>query len=165
MPTFDPDTFMQQNVDAPLSTEYELCPQGEYPAMIGDFTRDAFRSHDFEYKKGPNAGQPGTMTVFSCPFVINDDSVRQALERDTVTVFQDVVLDIGDDGGLDFGKGKNVPLGRIREAVGQNGNGPWQVASLRGAGPVMVKVSHDTFKRKDGTEGTKAIVSRVVALR
>ena len=35
---FDPDAFMQTTVDQPLETEYVLVPQGEYVAMIDDFT-------------------------------------------------------------------------------------------------------------------------------
>src|SRR6266576_3103877 len=118
MVTFDPDTFMQQNVDQPLETEYVLCPTGEYPAMIDDFTSEAIEQIDFEYKKGNRAGQPGSMTKFTCPFVINDARAQAELGRDHVVVTQQIILDIL-NGGLDWGKNKNIPLGRIRNAVGQ----------------------------------------------
>ena len=71
--SFDPDSFMQHNVDQPLETEYVLVPQGEYVATIDNFTSEAFERIDFEYKRGERAGTPGTMTKFTCPFVIQDE--------------------------------------------------------------------------------------------
>jgi hypothetical protein len=165
MPNFDPDLFMNQTIDAPLETEFKMVPAGEYPAMIGDFDSGAFEVIDFEYKKGARAGQPGQMTKFTIPFVINDDAVKAEMGRDQVVVTSQLILDIDDNGGIDFGPNKNVPLGRIRDAVGQNGSGAWTISNLRGAGPVMVKIDHIEFSRKDSTKGKRAEVSRVVKMR
>jgi hypothetical protein len=165
MPNFDPDLFMHQTIDAPLETEFKMVPAGEYPAMIGDFDSSAFEIIDFEYKKGARAGQPGQMTKFTIPFIINDDAVKAEMGRDNVIVTSQIILDIGTDGGVDFGPNKNVQLGRIRDAVGQNTAGSWTIANLRGAGPVMVKVDHIEYSRKDGTKGKRAEVGRVVKLR
>lgn len=164
--TFDPDLFMQTTVDKPMATEYLLCPPGEYQAVIDDFDKTAFGQIDFEYKRGPRAGQPGQMTKFDVPFVINDDTVKAAMGgRDKVVVSSQLILDIAADGNLDFGPDKNVRLGRIREAVGQNTEGPWSPSQLRGAGPVMVKIEHIEYTRKDGTKGKRAEVTRVVPIR
>jgi hypothetical protein len=160
--SFDPDTFMQQTVDAPLATEYVLAPQGEYLASIDDFESDAIEQIHFDYKKGPRAGTPGTMTKLTLPFIINDDTVKASLGRDKVVVSKQLILDIDEKGDLDYATGRNVELGRIRDAVGQNGNGPWSISQLRGAGPVMVKVVHIEFERRDGTKGKRAEIERVV---
>jgi hypothetical protein len=163
--SFNPDTFMEQNVDQPLETEYVLVPQGEYVAVIDDFTSDAFERIDFDYKKGPRAGTPGTMTKFTIPFVINDEAVKAELQRDKVVVTKQLILDLDENGALDFGKNRNIDLGRIRAAVGQNNAGEaWSVAKLRGAGPVMVKVVHVDFERKDKTKGKRAEIERVVRI-
>lgn len=163
---FDPDVFMQTTVDQPLETEFKLCPEGEFPAMIGDFDSTAFSQIDFEYKKGDRAGQPGTMTKFDCPFIINDDTAKQALGRDNVIVTKQMILDIDPaTKGLDFGPNKNVPLGQVRDAVGQNNPGPWAPGQLRGAGPVIVQVKHIEFARKDGSKGKRAEVTRVVKMK
>ena len=45
---FDPDSFMQHNVDQPLETKYVLVPQGEYVATIDDFTSEAFERINFQ---------------------------------------------------------------------------------------------------------------------
>lgn len=160
---FDAEDFMRQTVDAPLSTEFTMVPQGEYLAQIGDFDRDAIENIDFTYKRGPNAGSPGQMLKLTLPFVINDEAVKQELGRDKVVVTKQIILDTDDSGKLAFGTNRNIELGRIRDAVGQNSNGtPWSILDLRGAGPVMVKVGHVEFDRRDGTKGKRAEIERVV---
>lgn len=160
--TFDPEAFMRQHVDAPLETEFTSVPQGEYLASIDDFDSSAIESIDFTYKRGPNAGSPGKMLKLTLPFVIDDAAVKQALGRDKVVVTKQVILDTDDNGSLAIGTNRNVELGRIREAVGQNGNGPWSIMNLRGAGPVMVKIAHVEFDRRDGSKGKRTEVERVV---
>lgn len=162
---FDADQFMTETVDQPLETEFKLCPTGEYRAMIDTFTSEAIENFDFEYKRGPQAGQPGSMKKFTCPFVIDDAAAAAILNRDRVIVTKQMILDIDKDTGrLDFGTNKNIELGRIRDAVGQNNPGPWTIGNLRGAGPVMVKVEHVDFERKDKTKGKRAEVTRVVKI-
>lgn len=166
MPMFDPDTFMQQTVDHPLETEYLTVPPGEYVATIDDFTGEsAFERIDFEYKKGERAGTPGVMVKLTIPFVIQDETVKAEMQRDKVVVSKQIILDMDADGGIDWNKNKNVELGRIRAAVGQNVDGqPWSIQKLRGAGPVMVKVVHTEFGRKDGTKGKRTEIERVVRI-
>lgn len=165
MPMFNADTFMQQTVDQPLETEWTLVPEGEYQATIDDFTAEAIEQIAFNYKQGPKAGTPGVMSKFTIPFVIQDDAVKQAMGRDKVVVTKQVILDINDQtGGLDWGKNKNIELGRVRQGAGQNVPGPWSVAQLRGAGPMMVKVTHSQFDRKDGSKGTRVEVDKVARI-
>jgi hypothetical protein len=160
---FDPDTFLQQSVDGPLATDFTLVPIGEYMASIDDFDRDAIETIEFEYKKGARAGQPGKMYKFNCPIVINDDKVKAELGREKVVVTKQIILDIDEDTGkLATGVNRNVDLGRIRDAVGQNDSAP--IASLRGAGPFIARVTHVDFTRKDGSKGKRAEVDRVARI-
>lgn len=160
--SFDPESFMRQTIDAPLETEFKLVPIGEYLAAIDDFDSTAVEQVNFEYKKGARAGTPGSMLKFNCPFVINDEGIKQELGRDKIVVTKQIILDIDDNGALASGTNKNVELGRLRDAVGQNGNGPWSLMNLRGAGPVMLKVTHVEFDRKDGKKGKRAEIDRIV---
>jgi hypothetical protein len=164
MTDFDPDTFMSQQVDLPLATEFTLVPIGEYLSAIDDFDKDALEAIDFTYKRGQLAGTPGKMFKLTLPFVINDEKVKQELGRDKVTVTKQLILDIDEKGRLAEGVNRNVELGRIRDAVGQNGDGPWSISQLRGAGPVMVKVGHVEFERRDGTKGKRAEIEKVVRI-
>jgi hypothetical protein len=165
MSKFDPDDFMQQTIDAPIADDYVLCPEGEYEGRIEDFDSKIFRTNEFTYKQGPNEGLPGEMTTANLPWVINDDKVRATLNRDKVIVFQPIILDFDDNGQLDTGLNKNVALGKVRTAVGQKDMQPWGISRLRGQGPCMVRVTHKTVKRKDGTEVKLAEVTRVVAIK
>jgi hypothetical protein len=165
MTTFDPATFMNQTVDEPISADYVLCPEGEYQAMIDDFDENVFRTNEFVYSKGPSAGLPGEMTTFNCPWVIQDDRAKLALNRDKVIVPMPVILDFDQNGALDHGTNKNVKLGQLREATGQNGKGPWTIANLKNAGPAMVRVVHREITRKDKTKYKMAEIDRVVPIR
>lgn len=165
-PTFDPDAFLQSTIDAPLETEMRLIPEGEYQAMIDDFTRDSFEVFNFTYKKGNRAGTPGTMTKFNCPFVLNNEAVRAELGREKLLCTAQLSLDfVPGTYQLDFGPDKNIRLGQIRAAVGQNQPGQWSVQNLKGAGPLMVQVKHIAYKRNDGTEGKRVEVVRVAPIR
>lgn len=164
--TFDAAAFMQSTVDSPMATEYEICPEGMYPAMIADFDEKAVERVDgFVYKKGPNAGQPGSMVKLNLPFSIQDETVKAQMERQTVYADWQIILDVNELGQLDFGKGKNVKLGQVRAAVGQNNPGPWNMFNLRGAGPLMVQVAHEEYERKDKSKGKAARVVRVAPMR
>ena len=148
--TFDPAAFMDAQVDAPMATDFELCPEGEYQFMIDDFDASIFQTQEFTYKKGPNAGQPGVMNKANIPFVCLDENVKQALKRDKVVVRTQIVFDLDEAGRISTEKDKNVTLGRLRAALGQN-EGPWSFQNLRGAGPLLGKVTHRNIA-KEGEE-------------
>lgn len=161
---FDANEFMQGQMDKPLDTEYTLVPISEYMATIDDFSAEAFQVVNFEYKQGERKGLPGSFTKATIPFVIQDDRVKAELGRDKVVVEKQLILDLEDDGKtLATGPNKNIELGRIRAAVGQD-KGPWSFSMLRGAGPLMVKVGHVEFARKDGSKGKRAEIERVTRI-
>lgn len=162
--SFDAGAFMQATVDQPMETEFQLCPEGTYQAMVGDFDEKAIEKFDFTYKNGPKAGQPGSMVKFNLPWSIQDATVLASLGRDSLTIYQQIVLDTAENGALDWGKDRNIQLGRVRKAVNQNNPGAWNVSNLKGAGPALVKVTHETFKRRDGSEGKAARVTAVAPL-
>ena len=67
------------------------------------------------------------------------------------TVRQTIWLDLTESGSLDFGKGRNVGLGRLRDALGQNETGkPWQPGMMVG-GVAKIKVTHSIDKRDNET--------------
>ena len=75
-------------------------------------------------------------------WLVEDAGVKQLLGRDTVTVKQGIMLDLNASGGLDLSKGKNVGLGRLREAVGKNEEGqPFAFSMLPGLS-AKIAVSH-----------------------
>lgn len=159
MSTFDPDAFMQSTIDAPMETEYKLCPAGEYKnTFIDDFDSKAFDLKEGVSKK---SGKDYSFLQFSIPFIINDPAAQAAIGREKVVVFKQLNIDRTQDGAIDLGTNKNVELGRIRDAAGQNTAGAWGPAQLRGSGPFVVTVVHESGKRDDGSEWKQARIGKV----
>lgn len=78
------------------------------------------------------------------------------------TVYQTIWLDISGSGGLDTSKGKNVGLGKLRDALGQNREGqPWSPGMLVGQ-VALIRVGHSIDKRDNVT--VQAEVKAVAAL-
>ena len=65
-------------------------------------------------------------------------------------------LDMDENGDLELGKGKNVDLGRLREALGQNTGGNWSPSQLVGSS-ATIHVSNRLYEGK-----TYADVERVI---
>jgi len=148
MSVFDPNTFIHNEVKGEMDTVQVPIPEGEYPAFIDEVTAQAIDTKN---------GQQMALNVL---FTITDDEVKEELGRDVVIARQTVWLDLDDNGALDLGKGKNVGLGKLRAAVGQNTAKAWAPGMLQGAGPVKVMITHTYNSEKDETY---ANVSKVTA--
>lgn len=134
MNTFDPDSFLNQTINSELATRMAVCPEGEYPACI---TKVDMRS--FTYKKEDRAGQTGYS--LDVTWEITDENLKASLGRAPL-VRQSMLLDLSESGGLLTGEGKNVSLGRLREAIGQNKPGAaWSPRHMEGASAIVL-VSH-----------------------
>lgn len=122
----NPEEFMQQTSEAALDTTLIPCPPGEWNAQI-----DKVEPKTFEYKSGERVGEQGMR--LSIAWAILDDEPKRVCDRDKVSVIDSILLDLTPEGNLDFSKGKNIGLGRLREALGQNVSGrPWSPAMLAG---------------------------------
>lgn len=165
MSNFDPEAFMQTTVDQPLEFERTLVPEGEYRLWVDDFDSSIFETFNFEYKRGPNAGQQGSLTKATVPIVVDDDKVRALFQTDKVRVYHECTLDLDPDTGLLlFGPNKNIAVGQLRHAVGQNSPGPWAFPNLRGAGPFMGKIEHREITGKNG-KFKRAVITRMSPIR
>lgn len=128
--TFDPDMFMNQTTTDANDTSYVPIPEGEFRAVI-------------EEVKARTAGDKPVLEV---KWNIDDDTVRAETGMDKPSCRQTVWLDLTAQGGLDMGKGKNVGLGKLRDALGQNAPGkPWMPGMLVGQ-VAMVKIKHRSGK-------------------
>lgn len=135
--SFDPAVFLNQQFEGANDTKITPCPVGEYPALS-----DKVDVVKWQKKDDPSTNGLKLVILWD----IQDDGVKQLLGRDKVLVPQDVMLDLTDTGELDMGSGKNVRLGRLREAVNLNTPGqPFSFGALRGQ-LAKVNVSHRTGK-------------------
>lgn len=147
MSSFNPDTFLNTETKDANATAYTPVAEGEYTASI-------------------KAIKPRVLTdgraVLDVTWTVDDEGARQETGMAEPSVRQTLWLDTTESGGLDFGKGKNVGLGRLRSALNQNAPGkPWAPGMLVG-GVAKIKVGHSIDKR-DG-ETVNADVKAVAPL-
>lgn len=130
--SFDPVMFLNTTIDEANDTKVVPCPAGEYLAISEKVDIKAWSSKD-----GSSSG-----LKLEILWDIQDDNVKALLGRDSVKVTQQQMLDLTDTGMLDTSKGKNVGLGRIREALDMNTPGvAFSFAALQGR-MAKVLVSH-----------------------
>jgi hypothetical protein len=108
---FDPTSFLNQTFNESNSTESVPVPEGEYPGIIEKVDVVPWSKTD-----GSASG-----LKLQVMWTIEDESVKELLGRSKVTQRQDIMLDLTESGdNLDFGKGRNIGLGRLREATDLN---------------------------------------------
>lgn len=128
--TFNAELFLHQELDQANETAYTPVPAGDYQAIISDI---ALNARDINGRE---------VLILDVKWDIIDDELRALQNMQTVIVRQGIFIDI-EGGAIAFGTNKNVALGRLRDALGQNDNGkPWSMADLRGAGPAYIRVAH-----------------------
>lgn len=133
--TFNADQFLQTRQTGAMETKYPVCPAGEYRGCV-----DGLKVREMEIKKGDRKGD--IVTVLDIVWEILDERVKELLQMKKVTARQSCFLDLTPEGQLDLGKAKNVNLGRVREALGQNDpNKDWFPNMLLGA-IAKVNVEH-----------------------
>jgi hypothetical protein len=130
---FDPNQFLDAQYNETNDTKVIPVPVGEYTALI-----ESVKVRQWTAKEDPSKSGLTLDVIWS----IDDDAVKQLLGRDKVTVKHGIMLDINDAGMLDMGKGRNVGLGRLREALNLNTPGqPFAFSMLPGR-VARVSTSH-----------------------
>ena len=132
MSMFDPQALENAEISEPMSTKVPLVPDGQYQAVV-----EKTEIRGITTKAGDER------VILTVTWEVLSEDVRVALERDKVTVRQDVWLDLDEDGQLSTQEAKNVDLGRLRAALDQNADGaPWSIKRLIG-GTTTINVSKD----------------------
>lgn len=149
--SFDPTTFLNSEVDVALDTKIVPCPAGEYPALS-----EKVDAVPWQTKDGSKSG-----VKLAIIWDIQDENAKQVTGRDPTRVRQDIMLDLTETGQLDLGKGRNVGLGRLRQALGLNNPGePFNMGMLQGR-MALVTVSH---RSGDNPEDIYDEIRKVAAL-
>lgn len=108
---FDPNSFLMQETEGANSTE-------SVPVPVGEWLMTAVECKPREWVAKNDPSKSGI--AVDILFEVNDQTVLDLLERDVVKIKLGIMLDTTETGGLDMGKGKNVQLGRLRQALGLN---------------------------------------------
>jgi hypothetical protein len=143
---FDAQSFLDASVTSSNDTRVTPVPMGEYMGIIESVTPRQWQSKD------------GTKTGIALDVLwsVEDSGVKELLGRETVTVKQGIMLDLSLSGGIDMSPGKNITLGRLREAVNKNQPGDaFSFAMLAGlAAKISIThrlVNEDTYAEVKGT--------------
>ncbi len=111
MSQFDVSSFMSQAVTDANDTKVIPVPAGEHVSL-------ADKVEIKEWASKTDSSKAGLKLVIQ--WAVDNAEVKELLGRDKVTVRQDIMLDLTDAGTLDMGRGRNVQLGKLREALNLN---------------------------------------------
>ncbi len=129
---FDPNQFLEMSFEGSNDTKAIPIPVGDYQAIITEV-----KTRQWQSKDGEKSG-----IALDLVWSIEDEALKTLLGRDTITCKQGIMLDLTDTGGIDMGKGKNIGLGRLREAVDLNDSGRAITFSMLPGRMALIKVSH-----------------------
>lgn len=138
MGMFNPEQFTNLSVESGFSTRRTPIPEGEHIAACKGYK---FRVMEQDGKSS---------VVLDITWRIDNQQLAESMGMKEALITQGVFLDMSPDGQLEKGPNKNIQLGRVLEALGQNDGRRWGPAMLEGAGPVKLLVSHEPDK-KDAT--------------
>ena len=132
-PLFDPEVFMNQSTEAEMDTHVIPVAENEYPAVIDSVT--------------PRSGisEKGPWATLDISWLVTDAEESERTGREKLIIRQSLFLDVDEQGLLAVGQGKNLQLGRLREAVGQNRPGNWSPTMLVGQAATVL-VSHRIYE-------------------
>lgn len=130
---FDPSQFLEQQTSEANDTKLVPIPVGEYTAIV-----EKVEARQWRKKDDPSVSGVALDNIWE----IDDAALKQLLGRDKITVKQGIMLDLTETGGLDMGKGKNVALGKLREAVGLNTPGMPFAPSMLVGRAAKIRVEH-----------------------
>lgn len=129
---FDVEAFKNTPVQGANSTDYIPFPEGEYPGVVEDYDVRVV-----DTKNGPGTTFEAKVKLDVTKSILDEIGMNQP-----PTFRFQCWLDITEQGGLDLGKGKNVKLGQLREAVGLNNPAvPFNFDQLKGR-PLRVKTKN-----------------------
>lgn len=153
MARFDKSMFLQANYDEALDTERTLFPVGEC-IVTGIEELDILDPQTFTDKESGEQKEGSPRLKIKCP--VREDHAERIRQEfgyapDRPVYFNyNFYLDINSEGHLEFGPNKNIPLGQLRAAVGQNNPGePWSLLNLKGAGSFGFILRHEEWEKGD----------------
>jgi hypothetical protein len=125
---FDVDNFLNQTVNTSNDTSLINPPDNMsgdgYMILAGKVDCRTWQKRDDPSVSG---------LALDIQWEIQDEAVKSFCGRDKIICKQGIMLDLTDSGELDMGKGKNVGLGKLREALGLNTPGePFSFSMITG---------------------------------
>lgn len=152
---FDVNQLVDMQLNDANDTKVVPVPEGEYRATLLKFEPRQWSSKD--------GSKTGVSLDITWEIDDTDGAVKAITGRDKNTVRQSVGLDFIDGtSNLDMGKGRNVGLGRLREACGLNVPGKSFSFNQLPGNYALVNVKHRAAD--DGTDTVYAEVKAVAKI-
>jgi hypothetical protein len=135
--SFDVNSFMDLTVTDANDTKRIPVPIGEYIGVTGDP----------EFKQWQGKADPTKVGVkLTVPIKFEDPAIQSVTGLPQNTVTLEIMLDTLPSGGLDMGKGKNIGLGKLRDALGKNDPGaPFNFRNDISGRTLRCSVVHEEF--------------------
>jgi hypothetical protein len=136
---FDIASFQNSSITGAMDTRRSVYPEGEYVLQIAADDKAVQIQGGMSAAKDDKPARPWARCtlkcrVVKCPETTSMDELAKLMGQpvDELYIYYGIMLDINDNGKLDGGPNRNVKLGAIRAAVGQNdGNIPWHYEMLK----------------------------------
>lgn len=138
---FDPNQFLDQQFTDANDTKSIPVPAGEFIAVVEETKINTWQAKDDPSKSG---------LKLQIQWSVDDEGVKATVGRDKVTVRQEIMLDLTDSGTLDFGRGKNIRLGKLRDALGLNTPGQPFAFSMLAGRVARITVGHTPNPKEPG---------------
>ncbi len=135
---FDPQSFLDATMDAPLEKRDPLPTDRDYFATIGEIKSRVWTKKDDPSKNG---------IAWDIPLRIEVPAdLQQSLGvGPNVTLTDGIFIDLNEAGHIDGAKGRNTALRRYREATGMNEPGQTFSARAMQGRQVRVKLKHELY--------------------
>jgi hypothetical protein len=127
-------SFLTENFEGVLDTHLVPIPIGEHLAVIGTGEKDV----DFQFGVSQKSNKPWMRVDLMLDYP--DPNLASQLKREKVRSRWGIMIDLDENGKPDFRPQRNIRLGQLRDAVGQNKPGPWNFNMLKGQ---QIKVRHE----------------------
>jgi hypothetical protein len=146
---FNAESFLSTAVTGEMATKIISVPEGVWNGQIVKLD-----TRQQDKKDGT-----GKMSMLDVTWEILDEEVKKKTALAKPTCRQTLFLDFNEQGALERGEGKNVALGKLREALGQNNKGkPWK------PGDLMHQFAKVTVKHSPNDKDPESPFSNVVAV-
>jgi hypothetical protein len=153
---FDVASFMNESIDGVLDTALILIPEGEHMGQIGVGEKDVDLTFGISKKKDP----PTPWLRVDIFIDATDPNLAVQLKREKVRARYSIMLDLNEEGKLDTRPQRNVHLGKLREAVGQNKPGLWNWNMLKGQ-PIKFKIKHKVLETGDTVSEVSGVTKAI----
>lgn len=149
MSTFNPEQFMSTTTTDKMDTNTIPVPDGTHRAQVDSINYRTLEAKDTNPER----------TIMEINWAVTSDDVKKKTGLDKPIAKQSIWLDLNGQGQLLTGAGKNIGLGALREALGQNKPGKlWAPSYLNNAvATILVKGEKD----KQNPDVVYARVTRV----